>query len=590
MATTVPMLAPDGTSGEIPADKVQAAMSAGFKRAVEMTSPDGKAGYIPQERTADALKAGFKPTSAQTEQPGFWENLGHTFGIGKEEAAAREQEFKAHPLKYAAESLGGPAYQLAKGAASGFMRSTSELGQAVDELRSGNPASAAVHAVTAVPIVGPALKKMSDEAPATTPGQSYLSRVTSAATPGNVGTGLGTAAQVAPMALGAVDAAIPGRATIPTPPAADIAKRAYNYVRDTAAGSPDAAALRALNTPAKSKFAQRNLQAVEGARPYLQGAQTLAEAQAKLDQALPQVIQPRVQAVNFLSDRPVKGPDGITTVSDLEAERLQLSAINRGLKTGDPAMLKLAEQKGLTQADALAKEKSINAALDPVLDTTGIDSAAIRKTYAQLSTVRGKLAGRSTISEPEQPTGLGRAANVSITRPLTAVREAARGARDIAAGKGLFSTKATDADIKLAFKDAGPLPDLGTFSPRQPAGLLGKGAIPMGSGPDTSGAVAYNPPPVDATTRAQRLGLLLGRGAIELPGAVEQSIPAYATDTTAARMGRLLPERSGAPIVPEYHPGMTPGERAAAFHQYLRRRQQLQLSRQSQAIPLPPEF
>src|SRR5258706_13574422 len=66
MATTVPMLAPDGSTGDIPADRVQDAVSAGFKKAIPMTSPDGKTGYIPEDRAPDALKAGFK----QTLQPG----------------------------------------------------------------------------------------------------------------------------------------------------------------------------------------------------------------------------------------------------------------------------------------------------------------------------------------------------------------------------------------------------------------------------------------------------------------------------------------------------------------------------------------
>ncbi len=61
MATTVPMLAPDGTSGDIPVDKVQAATAAGFKQAVFMSSPDGKTGYIPIERQQDAMQARFKP-------------------------------------------------------------------------------------------------------------------------------------------------------------------------------------------------------------------------------------------------------------------------------------------------------------------------------------------------------------------------------------------------------------------------------------------------------------------------------------------------------------------------------------------------
>lgn len=74
MATTVPMLAPDGTSGDIPQERVQDAIKAGFKQAVEMTSPDGKAGYIPVERQQDALSAGFK--LAAPPQPGMLDPRG----------------------------------------------------------------------------------------------------------------------------------------------------------------------------------------------------------------------------------------------------------------------------------------------------------------------------------------------------------------------------------------------------------------------------------------------------------------------------------------------------------------------------------
>lgn len=156
--------------------------------------------------------------NTQAAQPGFWENLGHTLGIGKEDAAAMQQRFQDHPVRTVLEKALGPGYEALKGAGQEFMRSTGELGQAADQLKAGNPASAAVHAITAVPMVGPALNKMAQEAPATTPGQSYLSRVASAATPGNIGTALGTAAQVAPVLLGAVDQVAPNRPVIPNPP------------------------------------------------------------------------------------------------------------------------------------------------------------------------------------------------------------------------------------------------------------------------------------------------------------------------------------------------------------------------------------
>lgn len=57
---TVPMFAPDGTTGDIPVANVAAAKSSGFKQAYTMYSPDGKPGYIPEDRVSDAMKAGFK--------------------------------------------------------------------------------------------------------------------------------------------------------------------------------------------------------------------------------------------------------------------------------------------------------------------------------------------------------------------------------------------------------------------------------------------------------------------------------------------------------------------------------------------------
>lgn len=56
----VPMISPDGRSGDIPADRVNEALAAGFKGAVVMTSPDGQQGYVPHDRANDAIKAGFK--------------------------------------------------------------------------------------------------------------------------------------------------------------------------------------------------------------------------------------------------------------------------------------------------------------------------------------------------------------------------------------------------------------------------------------------------------------------------------------------------------------------------------------------------
>ena len=172
----------------------------------------------------DALAAQHGGTPAQQNapkpQPGFWENLGHTFGIGQQEA----QERQAHPIKTAIESY--PPVGLAVGAYQGLKRIGGEVNQGIDALKQGNPSLAGAHALQALPFVGSAMQKMDEAAPPSTPGQSYMSRVAGAATPGNIGTAVGTAAQVAPMALGGLDAAAPGRPIIPTPSPANLAARA----------------------------------------------------------------------------------------------------------------------------------------------------------------------------------------------------------------------------------------------------------------------------------------------------------------------------------------------------------------------------
>src|ERR1019366_1871846 len=104
---------------------------------------------------------------------------------------------KAHPIQEGLKALGGPAVGAAESLYNQWKQSTGEMAQAGSAAVSGNAPSAAVHAVSAIPIVGPAMNKMAEQAPAATPGQSYASKVAGAATLGNVGTAIGTAAQVA---------------------------------------------------------------------------------------------------------------------------------------------------------------------------------------------------------------------------------------------------------------------------------------------------------------------------------------------------------------------------------------------------------
>lgn len=153
--------------------------------------------FIPATEVSGAAER----TPSMAHEPGFFESIRNSLGINS-----------ANPPKFSwADALGGPALAAAKGIGSEFMRSTGELGKAVDEMRS-NPAQAGLHAISAVPVIGPGLVTAGQQAPASRPGESYMSRVKSAATdPGTMGTTLGTAIQAAPMVLGAFDTAFPGR-------------------------------------------------------------------------------------------------------------------------------------------------------------------------------------------------------------------------------------------------------------------------------------------------------------------------------------------------------------------------------------------
>jgi len=56
-----PMIAPDGTSGEVPVSKVADAVKAGGKVGAWMLDPQGNRGVIPLDRTTEAVQAGARP-------------------------------------------------------------------------------------------------------------------------------------------------------------------------------------------------------------------------------------------------------------------------------------------------------------------------------------------------------------------------------------------------------------------------------------------------------------------------------------------------------------------------------------------------
>ncbi len=56
--SSFPMIAPDGSIGDVPAEHVHDAISKGAKLGYELTAPDGTTGIVPADRVHDAIAAG----------------------------------------------------------------------------------------------------------------------------------------------------------------------------------------------------------------------------------------------------------------------------------------------------------------------------------------------------------------------------------------------------------------------------------------------------------------------------------------------------------------------------------------------------
>ena len=176
-----------------------------------------------------------------------------------------------------------------------------------------------------------------------------------------------------------------------------VAPVAGEAIRSAAIGDPDVAALRGLRVPPSSPKTLRTVSAVQGARPFLQGAQSLEDVQAKIPGAKEEIWGPYKQTVDAISGKKVNGPDGPTTVGQLESDRVQLSALNRALKQRNPEAIQLAQQKGMTQAQLLDQEKAIKTSLDPHLEEAGIKPQAILQAFGQVAQVGERVSGKSTL-------------------------------------------------------------------------------------------------------------------------------------------------------------------------------------------------
>jgi hypothetical protein len=239
-------------------------------------------------------------------------------------------------------------------------------------------------------------------------------------------------------------------------------------IRTAAIGDPNVAALKGLRVGPASAKSIPMVRSVEGARPYLQGVKSLEDAQSRVPLAKAEIWNPYQQTIDAIGDKPVQGPDGPTTVRDLENERLQISANLRTLKSGTPEGIQLAAQKGMNQADLLAREKAIQGALDPHLEAAGIDPKSIRATFGNVAQVGARMSGKSTLAEASQPYGFGKMAKIDLAHPLKNPQNIFEGARDLVAGRPWWSGKPTDINLREAFRNGGPKPDFRAPSSSMP--------------------------------------------------------------------------------------------------------------------------
>lgn len=231
-------------------------------------------------------------------------------------------------------------------------------------------------------------------------------------------------------------------------------------VQNKALGNPDVAAAKALNIPAKSPKMQSTLRDVQGARPYLQGATNLTDLQSKIPIAKSEIWKPYQEAIQKIGDKPIQGPDGMTTAADLEKTRLETSAQLQSLRKLKPTDQQSLLQRNQGVTSLQEQYKNITNALDPELRAAGVDPEAIRNAHGSVKGVERNVSGRSSVAETPQPTGFGRVQNMSLKKPATILTEFGKGANDVVAGRPLWSAKPSDLAVREAFRRGGVKPSL----------------------------------------------------------------------------------------------------------------------------------
>lgn len=224
--------------------------------------------------------------------------------------------------------------------------------------------------------------------------------------------------------------------------------------------------------------------------------------------------------------------------------------VGQQVAEGDP-------ETAYTVAEAKALRKGLYDKLDTI---TGPGAAQLKQAYGALTNVEKELYGRQLVAARANPeslseqlstvAGAGRIAKGMATFNPGDVLE---GAQNIAVSRALKARNSSDSMIERAFQKTSPATPFPLPSSPRLAGLLERGPIQMG-GPAESSNATMPPPPVAATTRAQRLGL-------------------------------LLPEKAGGNVLP-YYPQLSESENLVILKNLLRKKMPPALPSKASAIPL----
>lgn len=212
-----------------------------------------------------------------------------------------------------------------------------------------------------------------------------------------------------------------------------------------------------------------------------------------------------------------------------------------------------------TVAEANALRSALYSKLDQV---AGPGAAQLKQAYGSLTNMEKELYGRQLVAARQAPESLSeqlstaRGAGKIAKGVLTASPgDVLEGAQNIAVSRALKARNSTDAMIARAFQKSGTAQPFPAPTSARISGLLERGPIQMPA-PQPGTSIPSAPAiSIDATTRAQRLGL-------------------------------LLPEKAGGKIPLPYYPEMSVGERAAALMQQMRRAQAKALPEKASSIRL----